>query len=256
MPQNLMRGAAGHPHPRVLGLLRGEVRVGREPSLTSTVFFLPSRRNCTFTLSPVFLAPTIVVRRLGARDGLAVDLLDDVAAELDGLAADVGGDVAAADARLGRRAAGLDGLHERAALDREVERALSERVDRAARDAEVGAVDPAAVLELGDDLLGGVDRDGEADADVAVPAAARLDLRVDPDDAAGRVEQRAARVAGVDRGVGLDDVADREAVGRLDLALQRGDDAGRQRAVEAERVADGDRRVADLDGLRRAELER
>ena len=48
------------------------------------------------------------------------------------------------------------------------------------------------------------------------------DLRVDADDAAARVEQRAAGVAGVDRGVGLQDVADREAVlQRRDLALQR-----------------------------------
>ena len=60
-------------------------------------------------------------------------------------------------------------------------------------------------------------------------AGAGLDLRVDADDLAGGVEQRAAGVAGVERGVGLDHVADREAVGRLDLALERADDAGRQR---------------------------
>ena len=67
-----------------------------------------------------------------------------------------------------------------------------------------------------------------------------------PTTSPGAIDQRAARVAGVDRGVGLDDVADREAVGRLDLALERGDDAGVTRAVEAERVADRDDRVADL----------
>ena len=39
-----------------------------------------------------------------------------------------------------------------------------------------------------------------------------LDLRVDADDLAVGVEQRAAGVAGVERGVGLDDLVDREAV--------------------------------------------
>ena len=40
---------------------------------------------------------------------------------------------------------------------------------------------------------------------------------------------------------------DREAVGGLDLALQRRDDAAGDGAVEAERVADRDHRVADFD---------
>ena len=84
-------------------------------------------------------------------------------------------------------------------------------------------------------------------------AAAGRDLGVDPDHAAVAVEQRAARVAGVDRRVGLDHVADREAVGGLELALEGAHDAGRDRAVEAERVADRDHRVADLDLGRVAE---
>ena len=128
-------------------------------------------------------------------------------------------------------------------------------------DAEVGVADLAGRAQLGDDALDRVGRDREADADVAglAAGAARaggLDLRVDADHLAGGVEQRAAGVAGVDRGVGLDDVVDREAVGRGDLALQRADDADRERAVEAERVADRVRRVADLDAARVAERER
>ena len=65
-----------------------------------------------------------------------------------------------------------------------------------------------------------------------------------------------AGVAGVDRRVGLDHLVDAEAVGRLDLALQAGDDPGRRGLVEAEREADGDRRVADLDGVGLGERER
>ncbi len=149
----------------------------------------------------------------------------------------------------------LHALHERAALDRQVQR-RQRAVDRQRGQAEVGAADGAALLELGDLGLGGVDRDREADADAAAAAAAGLDLGVDADHPAGRVEQRAARVARVDRRVGLQDVVDREAVGRRDLALQRGDHAGRQRAFEVERVADRVHRVADLSGARVAERER
>ena len=69
---------------------------------------------------------------------------------------------------------------------------------RGHHDAEVGALDLAAGAELGEQPLGGVDRDREADAHRAA-AAARGDLGVDADHAAVRVQQRAARVARVDR---------------------------------------------------------
>ena len=55
-------------------------------------------------------------------------------------------------------------------------------------------------------------RDREADALVA--AGAREDQRVDADQVAAGVDQRAARVAGIDRGVGLDEVAERVAPSR------------------------------------------
>ena len=106
------------------------------------------------------------------------------------------------------------------------------------------------VFSSGSDLLGGVDRDREADA--AVGLRRGRDLRVDADDAAARIEQRAAGVAGVDRGVGLHDVVDREVVGRLDRATERGDDARRQRALQPERAADRDRRLADLQAASRS----
>src|SRR4051812_44226850 len=122
--------------------------------------------------------------------------------------------------------------------------------------AEEGMLDALALLEDRDDLAHGVRRDGEADADVAVAGAARLDLRVHADDATGVVEQRAARVAGVDRRVRLDRLVDLEAVGSLDAAPEPGDDALGRRAVQPERVADRDRRVADLDGARVGQRQR
>ena len=84
----------------------------------------------------------------------------------------------------------------------------------------------------------------------------RRELRVDADHGARAIDQRTARVAVVDRGVGLQRVPDREVVRRRDLAVDGRDDAGGEGAVEAERVADRDDRVADLDGRRVAERQR
>src|SRR5262249_51618297 len=72
------------------------------------------------------------------------------------------------------------------------------------RDAEPAAGHVALLLHLGHELLRQVDRDGEADADVA--AALAEDRRVDADDVAVLVEQGSTRVARIDRRVGLDEV--------------------------------------------------
>ena len=206
-------------------------------------------------VSPGFFASMSLASSSELADRFAVDRDDDVAA--DGHLAVFGGsgEVAAADARLFGGRALLHALHERAALDRQVER-RQRPVDRQRGQAEVGAAHGAAFLELGDLRLGGVDRHREADAHAAVAAASGLDLGVDPDHLPGGVEQRTARVAGVDRRIGLQHVVDREAVGRRYLALQRGDDAGREGAFEVERVADREHRIADLDRARVTERER
>ena len=112
-------------------------------------------------------------------------------------------------------------------------------------------VDAARPQDLRDDVLDGVGRNGEPDPDVAGRARSRavLDLRVDADDLAARVEQRAARVAGIDRGVGLDHVVDREAVRSGDEALERAHDSGGRGAVEPEGIPDRDDRIADADDV-------
>src|SRR5262249_39668744 len=86
---------------------------------------------------------------------------------------------------------------------------------------------------------------------------------VDPDDLAGRVHQRAARVARVDGGVGLQDAVEpllRFAVRTtgIDRAVERGDDAARHRrtAGQRERIADGDDVVTHLRLVRVAERNR
>src|SRR5207247_8391410 len=98
--------------------------------------------------------------------------------------------------------------------------------------------------ELRRDRLDGVDRHREADADVAAGLA--LDLRVDADHPALRVEERPARVALVDGRVGLDHVVDRVRVRRLDHALEGADDPGRHRPLEPEWVPDRAYRIADV----------
>ena len=67
-------------------------------------------------------------------------------------------------------------------------------------------------------------------------------------------EQRPARIAGVDRGVGLDHVADGDVARAEDLPAQGADDALGDRVIEAERIADGDDLLADLEIFGRADL--
>src|SRR3954453_21520748 len=170
-----------------------------------------------------------VPQRVGAGDRAAVDRGDDVAAAQAG----VGGGAAAgdlADRDAGARR-GVGQLH-----------------------AEVGVGDLAPGDQLLGDALHDARRDREADAVVAAGVA--LDLRVDADDVAGRVEQRATRVAVVDRGVGLDRARDREVVRRVDRPVEGTDDAGRHGSLEAERAADGDDAVADLHVVRVGERDR
>src|SRR5262249_26850122 len=99
-------------------------------------------------------------------------------------------------------------------------------------------------------------RRGDREADAGVVARLALDLRVDADHAALRVQQRAAGVAVVDSRVGLDRVADRELRLAGDRPVERAHDAARDRLLEAERAADGDDAVADLQVARAAYGER
>ncbi len=100
-----------------------------------------------------------------------------------------------------------------------------------------------ATLEPGDPGSDEVGRNGEADADGA--ATAREDGRVDTDQAAIHGDQGTTGVSRIDCGVGLDE---------RDVALDargrpgpRRDDAAGHRLADAERVADRQHQIADLD---------
>ncbi|CRR61835.1 hypothetical protein PAERUG_P45_London_17_VIM_2_12_12_04800 [Pseudomonas aeruginosa] len=99
------------------------------------------------------------------------------------------------------------------------------------------------------DLQGQLGRDGEADTLGA--AGLGEDRRVDADQVAGSVHQRAAGVAGVDRRVGLDEVF----VGvQAELVASGGaDDAHGHGLADAERVADGEADVAGANAVGAAE---
>ena len=114
--------------------------------------------------------------------------------------------------------------------------------DRLDDDAQVGAVHLAVLLQLSADPLGQVDGDGEADALVA--AGVGRNGRVDADDLAVEIHQRAAAVAGIDGRVGLDEIL---AVGDADAASLGADDAGRDGAFQSEGLAEGQHPIADFD---------
>src|SRR4051794_8101922 len=175
---------------------------------------------------------------------VAVDRGHERVRGVDALALDRGDDVAGAQAGT-RAGAAADRLRHRGA-------AAGGRVGEL--HAEVGVSDLAAGDQLLRDALDRARRDREADAVAAARVA--LDLGVDADHLAARVEQRPARVAVVDRRVGLDRARDREVVRRLDGAVQRAHDARGDGVLEAERAADRDRAVADLDAVRVGERQR
>src|SRR5690606_10317694 len=111
-----------------------------------------------------------------------------------------------------------------------------------------------------------VDRDGEAEADVAGLAALGPDAqdgRVDPDHPTGGVDQRPARVARVDRRVGLQRVQVRRRGARVGVVtadhhrpVLGADDALRDGVGQAQRRADRDHGLTDLGGVGVTDLHR
>ncbi len=89
--------------------------------------------------------------------------------------------------------------------------------------------------EIGEHGLGGVDRDGEADARILIGV--RQDHGVNADDFAARVEQRSAGVSGIDGRISLDGVFNRRTVAAADGANRTDNPLGHG-AAEAEWVAD------------------
>src|SRR4051812_49368523 len=97
----------------------------------------------------------------------------------------------------------------------------------------------AVSLEL---LVDGLDDiAGNGESDTLAAARLREDERVDADQAALHVNQRAAAVAGIDGGVGLD-IGERAVL--ADLARGGADHAHRDGVLQAERAAERENNVA------------
>ena len=143
-----------------------------------------------------------------------------------------------------------DRRNDGAAACREPERRRLIALDRVDLHTEQAAADFAELQQLAHDRLGDFGWNRKTDADVA--AASRQDRRVNANEFAAQVDERAARVARVDRCIGLNKVFVR--VGAADTgAALRTDDAGRYRVRKAERVTDGNNEIAYLGLVRIAE---
>src|SRR5438045_7346950 len=91
--------------------------------------------------------------------------------------------------------------------------------------------------EIVRDALRGVDGNGEADTRGRTSGC--VDGRVDPDDFAVGIDERAAGISAIDGGVGLNGLIDESSLTGLHGAPERADDAGGERALETEGIADG-----------------
>ena len=156
-------------------------------------------------------------------------------------------DIAALDATLACRAVLVRARDQRAFGLRQSERLREVRRHFLNLDAQPSAHDAPMRLQLIHHVARHVDRNREADA--VVGAGAAVDRRVDPDDLALGVDQRATRVAGVDRRVGLNEIV---VVAAEDSSFGA-DDSRRHRHADVERIADCDYPVADVGGIGIAE---
>jgi len=162
----------------------------------------------------------------------------------DGFAIELGDDVAATEAGTVGGTARGDFGEEGAGGFLEVEFAGEGGGDVLGQDTEVTAVDLAVGDEGFEDIAAHVGGDGETDALIA--AGTRDDGGIDPDQAAIGIDECAAGVAGIDGGIGLDEVL----VGKPEGGATGGaDDAHGDGLADAERIADGEGDVADLNDV-------
>ncbi len=169
------------------------------------------------------------------------------------LAGELHNHIAHLQARAFRRAARFHGHHQQSRFHRQIVEPHHPPVQFhvLAAHADVAAPDFAVLDQPAGDVLGRVNRDGEADA------LRRQNHRaVHADDFAARIDQRPAGIARVQRRVGLDDVVHQPAGIRAQRPAQRAHHARRHGVLKAVRIADGDGELADAQALRFAQFRR
>ena len=178
-----------------------------------------------------------------AFEAVSVDGDHQISADHDGSVAEVGAFGAATQAGAVGGATG-DGLNdEETVVGCEAEFVGQFGIDGDGANAEGGTAHASQGDEIVDDGFSGIDGDGESDAGALADAGG--DHRINADDFAVEVEERASRITGVDGGVGLNGVFDDHAVGLLHLA-DGTDDAAGEGSGEPEGIADGVDLLADL----------
>ncbi len=198
----------------------------------------PAPHDAELRLAAHRLGGEAIVEGVGIVDRLSVHFDDEIAG---------------AQARARRRAARGDGVDQRSGRPLQAEAVGDVRRHRLQLGAEPRpAHHGGAAPGRRDHRPHHVRRDRKADA--LRTAGAREDRGVDADQAAGKIDQRAAGIAGIDRGVGLDEEL---VVGDPDLgAGHRRHDAVGDGLADAERIADGEHHVADLQRVGIAEIGR
>ncbi len=109
-------------------------------------------------------------------------------------------------------------------------------------DADTRATHVPVRDQLADDELHRVDGNRKTDA-----LRGQNDRRVDADDVAARVEQRAARIPRIQRRVRLNDVVDQTTGHRAERATEGADHACCHRTLKAERIPDRDDDLTDAE---------
>src|ERR1700730_3899746 len=112
------------------------------------------------------------------------------------------------------------------------------------RHPDAATLDLTVLDQLVHDLASHIDRDGKADTNIT---ATRCHYRrIDADDPSLQIDQRASRIARIDRGVGLDEILIAFDAG---AAPERADDPRGHGLAEAERIADREDKIADLQAI-------
>ncbi len=141
--------------------------------------------------------------------------------------------------------------HHHAFDKRNVERLCQFCVQRLNANAQASALHLAVFDQLRHDRRDHVRRNRKPDSDVA--AGGRQNRRVDADEFAAQIHERAARITRVDRSIRLNEILvafDAEAA-----AAKRADDSRRYGLIEAERITDGNHVVADAQSGRIREFD-
>ena len=108
--------------------------------------------------------------------------------------------------------------------------------------ADGAAADPAVLNQPAGDKLRRIAANGEADA-----LRRQDDRRVDADDFADAIDQRASGVAGIERGIGLNDIVHQTPGFGTHGSTQGADDSGSHRLLKPIGRADGDRDLTDAE---------